>query len=393
MRQFYTAFALTLLLFGGVAAYSELVFNSRYLDRTRSALVEWSRHLPELPAPVVLELETEAKRRARLYDDIIQKDHLVDGMVVSRNLTSGVMLDQCDSLLFSSLRYVSLVKLGWLDRAKEAWDGISNAHRDGTWLRHPRCRHSTSRDMLVGLLAALSQRPDGYDQHLLTLIRRIERHDGYFSTGPIYVSYLSPGLARFLARMAPATHLREDDLPPIIRDGYSTAELEVLVVRRGYETHLGGLSAWLEMELDAGSDHDGNAPSSIAAKLTNNLVAPFASDTLLRQRLDWITDRLVQTDPTNLFFRYLRLRAAGALTPAVRQRLLAELLAMRQFPRSGLPANCDREADYLWQRASREPTHGPLACTREYSGSDFLWMASLLLEGREVDAPIPLLAH
>ena len=378
-----STFLFTLALFGAVAAYGQLVANSRYLSRASETLRAWAVSLPPPTPLAAAALVAEARQRAQLYDDQIVAKHLVDGMVVNKEL-DGNMLDQCDSLLFSSLRYASLVKLGATERAAKAWSAIEKSQVDGHWLRHPRCPKSTSRDMLVGLLIALAQHPPNAETHLKSLLKRVGDHNGYFSTGPIYVSYLTPGLARFLAMLAPGARVSDQDLPDIVRDGYSTAELEVMVVDEGYEAHLGGLSAWLEMELakeTSTEDRRGSWP--VAA--VDEAVKPFASPTLEAQRLEWITDRLMQVDGTNLFFRYLRLRAAGALTPAVRERLLGDLLSRSQFPADRLPEDCDRKADYLWQRNRWHRWHHPVDCSVEYSGVDYLWMTALLLDGWNVD--------
>lgn len=380
MRPLLATFLSTLAWLGMLVGYTKLVANSRYLYSSRVALRDWAHAVADMPPEAVNAIEAEARHRARLYDDQIQRHHLVDGMIVNRDMSNGRMLDQCDSLLFSSLRFVSLEKLGWHERAQVAWRGIQNAFRGGYWLRHPRCPRSTSRDMLLGLLAALSQRPEGFSEHLRSLIATVGANDGYFGSGPIYVSYLSPGLARIMAMLTPASKLQVNALPSIIREGYSTAELEVLVTRRGFESHLGGLTTWVEMELDQQLPRTAAADPGPLADAVDFMIAPFAAEDMEHQRLDWITDQLVQRDRNNLFFRYLRLRSADALTPAIRHRLLAELIDMPEFPRQQLPGNCERRADYLWQRADWRPVEPPRPCNEQYNGTDFLWMASLLLE-------------
>ena len=152
-----------------------------------------------------------------------------------------------------------------------------------------------------------------------------------------------------------------------------------MVTPRGFESHLGGLTAWLELELAEQGKFPKDSASSILRTLSN--LTPQLGLTLIdKQRLDWITDRLVKSDPNNLFFRYLRLRAAGALTESMRARLLVELLNMPQFPQDRLPMNCDRSADYLWQREDRARNLEPISCTMQFSGTDFLWMTALLLD-------------
>ena len=378
MRTLLTSLFWSFLLFGGIAAYGELVANSRFLARSNELLLRAAHLEPEIAAEAAEQLKVEAFRRVRIYEENIERTHLVDGMVV--NLTAhGDMMDQCDSLLFSSLRYVSLIKLGIHPQAEDAWQAIERSQVDGRWLRHPRCPNSTSRDMILGLLIAFSQEPAGFSEHLTALMRLVDGNDGFFGSGPIYVSYLSPGLARFVAILAERHNHKTTPIPEIIRAGYSTAELEVLVTERGFESHLGALTAWLELELTAKVPLDMSSSGAVTG-FVDQLVSPFASMSLGRQRLDWITDRLITADPSNLFFRYLRLRAAGALTVTARMHMLKELLEMPHFPKDRLPMNCDRQADYLWQRANRHQNQLLVSCNEEFNGTDFLWMVALLLE-------------
>ncbi len=394
MRALFATFFLSMALFAGVIAYSQLVANSRYLARASESLRDWASVLPEPTLDEQLQVINLAKERASLYDKEIGRNHLVDGMLVNRTL-SGRMFDQCDSLLFSSLRFTALHKLGFDDKAEEAWTKLQASRSDGNWLRHPRCDKSTSRDMIIGLLIALSQEPRGYQQHLKALIDHVRRNDGYFGTGPVYVSYLTPTVAKLLAEMAPLSDISASDLPAIVRDGYSTNELEVAITDSGYQAHLIALSIWLEMEVADATARQANPrmkPRTPGALLVDQLVAPLAGVNPHDQRLEWTAQELVRVDPKNLFFRYLRLRSAGAFNPSVAYRLMNELMAMRQFPDDRLPLDCDRRADYLWQRSSHqfEPaTHG---CSRQYHGTDFLWMAALLAEGMRTP-PLLELSH
>ena len=101
---------------------------------------------------------------------------------------------------------------------------------------------------------------------------------------------------------------------------------------------------------------------------------------VLQQRWSWLAQRLVDRDAKNLFFRWLRLAAADALSPRARLAMLRELDAMPQFPQDRLPDACDRRADYLWQRSSSEyMARETKDCVRRFSGVDYLWMASLLI--------------
>lgn len=388
LATFFSAFA----LFGAVAAYTQLISNSRYLDLSAKVLQDWAASRPQLDSSAVVKA---AIARAELYDDLVQQTHLVDGMVVNRG-RGGTMLDQCDSLLFSSLRYVGLEKLKLANRADAAWRGIQAARGQDGWARHPLCRSKgTSRDMLLGLLVAFSQEPQGFDTHLRDLIEQVHKSGGFFGSGPVYVSYLTPGIARLMAMLAPAGNLPERELPPILQSSYATHELTLYATRRGYEAHLVALTVWLDMELSARHPRISDRVPSSVEDAVGRLVRPFASGEVKRQRIEWATHQLAQIDSHNLFFRYLRLRASNALTPQVASALLTELMVMPQFPPDRLPNTCDRRADYLWQRASREfaPSNAtPFRCSREFNGSDFLWMAGLLVEASLYTAA-PKISH
>ncbi len=376
MRPLLLTFLLTAALFSVGAAYSQLVANSRFLARSSTSLRDWALAIPEPRAEIKRQLLSQLDERVSLYDDEVVKKHLVDGMLVNWTL-HGRMLDQCDSLLFSALRYTALHKLGREPRASDAWNSIQSSQTDGYWLRHPRCHKSTSRDMIVGLMVALSQKPFGYAQHLKTLLARVKQHNGYFGTGPVYVSYATPGVAKLMGMLAAQEPgIAAAELPTVVTDGYSTNEIQMLVTQRGYAAHLIALTIWLEMELQHGRPE---APKGFHEML-DDLTLPFGGGELYEQRYEWSTNELVKLDPRNLFFRYLRLRAAGALTPPVAYRMMAELLGMEQFPQDRLPLDCDRRADYLWQRSSTQFEPSGRGCHRQFHGTDFVWMASLLRE-------------
>jgi hypothetical protein len=381
MRRFIGTFSVSLLLFGGVFSFSQLIANSRNLFQSTQMLHAYALRRSGEVSVNAENVFSTTRQRALLYEAEIGRSHLVDGMVVNRGST-GEMLDQCDSLLFSAIRYVSLDKLEWHDKAADAWRAIEGSRDNGAWLRHPRCYRSISRDMLLGLLLAMTRRPDGYEQHLNHLMNEIDQNGGFFGTGPVYVSYLSPGLARLMAAIAKQGRATSKTIPESVSTGYSTAELEVMITPAGYTSHLGGLTAWLEMELiSQGRIIDDSGPTILGA--ADKLVAAFVPFAMESQRLDWITDRLTKADPTNLFFRYLRLRSANALSLPIRLDLLKELLSMKQFPTDRLPMNCDRKSDYLWQRDDKSVNYDPIPCQVEYAGVDFLWMAALLLEDPE----------
>lgn len=322
-------------------------------------------------------LELKAREKALSYEDLISKSSLQLGMVVSRD-AEGKAHDVCDSLLFSSIRYVALRKLGLKDQANAAWDHILQSRDGGKWYRHPLCKtKGTSRDMIVGLIAALTQRPPEYRKLLSELFDYLAANSGYLGDGPFYVSYLSPGIAEVLRHFAIIEGISEDSLPAVIRYGFSTLELDTYLSKVGFQSHLISLVLWSEMELDrqAGISQDIRGIPLPLDRLSRALWGVKIQN----ERFSWQTQRLVDRDPPNLFFRWLRLSSANALSGKARLTLLRSLGAMMQFPENQLPENCTRKADYLWQRTSKEyALLNSNDCSIRFSGVDYLWMASLL---------------
>lgn len=379
MRPFFSTLLPSAALFGAFAGYSQLIANSRFLAHSHAAMQQFAHDGEEPDVAVRAELVAAMLHRAHTYEATLERTHLVDGMLVNRD-AHGAADDICDSLLFSGLRFAALKKLGFQKEAAIAWTAIEQSRKDGSWVRHPRCsERPTSRDMIMGLLIALSQNPQNERQHVQHLVEQIDRHGGYFSFGPRYVSYLTPTIARLLRFEAHATGVASASVPDLIRDGYSVEELSVSFIRHGFEAHLVGLAAWLEMEMLQTLPElraQAGAPLLANASVSTSWLTGANLD---RQRLQWTTLRLLELDPQNIFFRYLRLRAADALTYKTVVPLARELLRMPQFPTERLPSDCDRTADYLWQRGPWEH-EGSSICGRTYSGTDFLWMAGLLTE-------------
>ena len=56
--------------------------------------------------------------------------------------------------------------------------------------------------MLIGLLAGLAQNPVGHVHYLKDLLQLVRDRDGFFSDGPVYVSYLTPCVAKLVATLA-----------------------------------------------------------------------------------------------------------------------------------------------------------------------------------------------
>jgi len=377
MRIFIFTTLTSLIGFGLVYTFLQFGSNSRYLELSASALKDWSANL-ERPSIVQLEATiSETNRRILLYDDQVTDQLLDRGMVINKT-TSGDILDICDSLLFSSLRFTALKKAGLAERAQVAWEAIEQSKLGDYWLRHPNCKNSTSRDMIVGVMVALSQRPDRYDQHVRTLLKNLEENDGYIGNGPIYVSYATPQIALGLRMLAADLGIPGAEIPWQVRRGFSTGELSVQVLKRGFASHLVALAIWLELELKNTPKLYPNAGPQYSYFTT--LKDSFDHVSFKSSRLQWQTHKLVMLDPRNMFFRYLRLKSIDAMNPNLAYQMLNELLAMPQFPIHTLPTNCERKADYLWQRKSQEYEPKTANCQKIFNGTDFLWMASLLLE-------------
>ncbi len=314
-------------------------------------------------------------KRARIYADLSQSTHLLDGMVVDRD-ESGKAIHECDSLLFSSLRYVALTKLGFIDLAVPAWEAIkkSRTPADG-WLRHPRCPQTPlSRDMTLGLLVSLSQNPPDA-AHILEVTRGdVHRFDGYISNGPFYLSFFSPGFRAAFDEMALVIGQPSSGLAM----SFWTTEFDAWTANGDYRSHLVALTIWLEYEIERMAKWEHRSGSMI--DFIAPLVDPLAEVNVRNFRLTWSAQSLLRTDPDNLFFQWLALRSIGALTPDRRVALAKRLLAMPAFPEMRLPANCDRRADYVWQRPSGQSRERRHPCTEAFAGTDFLWMSAMLLE-------------
>lgn len=338
-------------------------------------------------------VDRDLAQKTQVYDYLLRHNHLLDGMVIDRH-SDGSPANICDSLLFSSLRFVALEKLGHHAQALEAWKSIERSQdNSGGWFRHPMCaKQSTSRDMLVGLLIALSQKPPNYELYLKDLLSYIEKHSGYISHGPFHVSLLTPGLAEIIRLMALASGFKEDTLPPIVQYGFSTLAIDTFIEKRGYTSHLNALVLWLELELVSPTSkwpdfkkHKIRNVFSLARHLGAYLQGPKITP---EQRRYWIAYRLTTADPHNLFFQWLAQKTRIEKVQEIdAYDLKRQLLSMPQFPNWQLPSSCERKADYLWQRNSREYFIKSKICDKTFAGVDFLWMASLL------HSPQPLTAH
>lgn len=373
LRAFLSSLLSSLGIFASAFGLGSWISNSRYLSQSDAFLKDWTSHLVPVSSSDWDQLVLETYRRVHVYEQEIEKNHLSQGMLVNRR-ADGRVLDECDSLLFSSLRYVSLKKLGFEEKSLTAWQAIEKSQKNGLWFRHPDCTwQDASRDMMAGLIAALAQRPPGYQKHLLSLFDYLKKNMGFFGEGPPYLSFMTPQLALELKQMALDNGM---EYPLFLETGFSTLEWESLFLKRGYQSHLTSLHAWLSMEY--ANKYPQKVDKSIAFHALS--VLDFLNkDKAFDQRMKWISYNLVSLDGKNLFFRWLRFKASGLDTRELRARLLQELLSMREFPSGSLPQDCDRYADYLWQRDSIEYKAQEKPCGDTFSGVDFLWMAALLL--------------
>jgi hypothetical protein len=347
-----------------------------------------SQLLAQSPKPQTSDLrllQRLALHRVQRYEQLLQTNHLAQGMVVNRTL-QGEMLDQCDSLIFSSLRYVALKKLGLESDAELAWEAIRNSRNGNTWVRHPTCPQiASSRDQLLGLFTSVALNPPGSKQIVRQLLQQLRHNNGFFADGAFHVSMLSPNLGRILYSFAQRYQLSED-LPFNVALSFSTAEIDSALVPRGYQSHLIGLSTLIELELaQTPADPMSYWNQRSLLLVVDPLLGLLTKRSLLAQRTQWVTYNLSTTDPENLFFAWLRLRAGQLLTPAREERLLHRLLQL--FPEDRLPQDCDRYADYLWQRDSVEYKPKSKVCTKTFAGVDFTFMAALLVEPQATTVP------
>jgi hypothetical protein len=340
-------------------------------------------------------LRRETLSRAALYDELIQRDMLLDGMVVHLG-AGGEPKGICDSLMFSSIRFYALNKLGFKNSAQKAWQGIIASRSGGQWLRHPRCTKSLSRDMIMGVLVALRGDPEEGDAVFRSMLAKIDRNGGFAGDGPFYVSWLSPGIASLLRMEAERRQVPFSEWPWVLKHSFSSIEFDAMFLDEGYVSHLAGIGLWLEVSQP--KDAAGFNPRSFFGRVARSLSGESSLDTKIdTQRRQWISGRLRSISSSNLFFEWLELNSSGDLNSKSEARLLSALLSMPQFPKTHLPQDCNRDADYLWQRREAEAIPAVEKCGETWSGVDFLWMASLLGVHADVAPPsrhVPLpLAH
>lgn len=324
-------------------------------------------------------LRREALSRAALYDEFIKQRMLLDGMVINRN-SRGEPEGVCDSLLFSSLRFYSLKRLGFEESAQNAWRSVLGSRSGAQWQRHPQCSKSLSRDMLMGVLVALRADPDYGTSVFRSMLAEIGRQNGFIDDGPIYVSWLSPGIAGLVRMEAERRNVPYAEWPWVLKQSFSSIEYDSIFLKEGYQSHLAGLGLWLELQHK--NDTDWFNPRSLLGLVGRLVGEREVFDTSFdERRRQWIANRLSSLSGANLFFDWLEYKVNGIYDVNAEIKLLSELLSMPQFPTVRLPMNCDRAADYIWQRRDKEAIPVARQCSRTYAGVDFLWMAAILGAG------------
>ena len=374
LRTILKGFLPTTFVLLTVILIGQLILDSRSITFSKDRILRLTT-LNELSE--YKKLKEITRERINLYEEYIEELHLVDGMLVNRH-PDGTYADICDSLLFSSLRYVALHKLGYKNKSILAWTNLSKSQKDGKWFRHPTCQRRTSRDMMIGVLAALTQFPPNGKSQLELFFKYLENNGGYFGDGPMYVSYMTPGVAEGFRNLAKVYNIKS--VPSIIDRGFSTVEINSMFVPRGYQAHLIALQIWIEIELEKfyTNVQNNNKPRSVITGISPFL-SPFTIESIDKQRRYWIAQKLYKLDHNNLFFKWLLLRSSDKLSIKSKFELLKELNEMPQFPVNRLPRDCDRKADYLWQRDSIEYQMTNDHCHRFFNGIDFIWMASLIM--------------
>ena len=339
------------------------------------------------------------RRRSVLYASLMASEGFFEGGMVT-NLAGGDQSSfssqprlegECDSLLFTGLYYAAMSRLV----PEESRDVISHEGTSvlmsmrepstGYWRRHPKCNDTpTSRDMMLGLLFAADALE--HSQIVLrTLFWDLGRHGGFFDDGPINLSFLSPGLMRLLSDMADRRGI--DPLPRFFVDetlqspqtftmrmtglyrrlSFSTLDFDAIVPQRGFRSHLIALTILMEH----------------ASLLRSNAGSLDGQSAIALWRLRLLAMRLFRSDPQNLLYEAVYLKTVNQLD-INRDRLAGRILAMPEFPPGRLPTDCDRGADFLWQRDS-EQWAGPAkssdqAClpSVHYSGVDLIFITSIV---------------
>lgn len=358
-----------------------VIFNLNRISTEQYARIQKlsEPHRTHINTDTLYRLRREALSRAALYDELIRSRMLLDGMVINRGF-NGEPEGACDSLLFSALRFYAVKKLGFNRSADEAWQSILGSRTGAQWHRHPRCGKSLSRDMLMGVLVALKADPEHGTSVFRSMLAEIDRHNGYIDDGPFYVSLLTPGVAGLVRMEAERRGVPYDEWPWILKQSFSSIEYDGIFLKEGYQSHLAGLGLWLEMNQKQKLEWFN--PRSLLGLVSRWSGEKDKLDTSFdERRRQWLASKLSGLSGSNLFFDWLEYNANGLYHIESEIKLLSDLLSMPQFPVTRLPMDCDRSADYLWQRRDGEAIPDAKTCGKTYAGVDFLWMAALLGAG------------
>ena len=381
IRRVFFAAVLCIAVVESVIIYNLARINERNYRALRTAT-----SVEIIQKETLNRLQREAVSRVALYNELIKRDVLLDGMVIHLDEQRNVA-GECDSLLFSSLRYVALLRAGLADEAAAAWESINKSRQGGFWFRHPRCRDkSLSRDMMMGLLIALNENPPGTREVLVQLLEEIDRRNGYFSDGPFFVSYLSPGIAGLLRHLAARNEIPFESWPWALKQSFSSIEFDALFVHEGYESHLAALGVWLEWKMM--KRPDAFNPRSMLGEFQRLLggASPPGALAMDHQRLQWISSTLAEQNQGNLFFQWIETQVMDRDSIASRIQVLSELLNSPQFPVDRLPRDCDHDSDYVWQRKMAELLPIQTKCRATWNGVDFMWLAGLVMDDRKQSA-------
>ena len=348
------------------------------------------------PKQVTRDQRTEYRlfRNSLLLAKNIQKHYLYKGGVVERDSKMNPE-GLCDSLLFTSLRYVSLVKLGLKENYQKAFDDLLRFEQpplSGRWIRHPDCpNHQLSRDMFLGLLLALNENPSKKEARKIYLrtLKRVEKNNGWISRPRFSVGLLTGSMRENMRLLAIKLDI-DPEAHDVTRYSFSERDFTLPITPRGFQLHLHGLGLLLEESL--------RKELSVRKKVKIRSITTSAAwflDSLFREkrnlgpifegyRYKVLTKRLYEKDINNYFFEFLFKHSFDL--PYLKTSLMAKDYLSFLPSRARIHSSCDRNADYLWQRDSRQWDKTEVGfCSRTYSGVDVLFMNALYFEALTKD--------
>jgi hypothetical protein len=313
-------------------------------------------------------------------------------------------MDQCDSLLFSSLKIYSMILIGRNDqtplghrialqkdvlRDTRELLGSKNFSSDGFLVRHPNCRNlGISRDMISGLALLATtldgeakRRPFQHEEYEeLTSQIRLDVRRSLVAGGGLFISPLWRDMI-FGSLINPTviSMIFPSASPPF----YLANDTGLIMPEpKGYVSHLNAITIMFEMEQrrNANNYHERSA-TLVDNFVSQNLWDEKEIEQISNQRQLKLTKKLYESDRDNLLFRALYYKAIidsltetsyqdmkaghkfvqesvlGELKQDLAGALMMELKGMELeglFPRNQLPSTSHggRLEDYLWQRES-----------------------------------------